>query len=216
MSNSLWNPGLQHCRQILYRLSHEPLGKPKNTGVESLCHLLGNLPDPGIEARSPALLEDSLPAELPGKLLLPCFPTNCSDLKSPFPVSCYKLISCVYTLSHTSVPASSCFIQTHLSLLLRPHTSGCEVHLDCSSPLLAQRLFLRKAFPVLTLGSCFPKFLLNYIEVIHLQFCLSPLTLSNSFMAVNITNEFMYPHSQAQHRTCYSRCEIHVCSVERI
>ena len=28
---------------------------------------LGYLPDPGIEPRSPALLADSLPAELPGK-----------------------------------------------------------------------------------------------------------------------------------------------------
>ena len=33
------NPGLQHCRWILYQLSHE--GKPKNTGVGSLSLLLG-------------------------------------------------------------------------------------------------------------------------------------------------------------------------------
>ena len=29
-----WNPGLLHCRQILYQLSHE--GSPKNTGMGSL------------------------------------------------------------------------------------------------------------------------------------------------------------------------------------
>ena len=29
-----WNPGLPHCRQILYQLSHK--GSPKNTGVGSL------------------------------------------------------------------------------------------------------------------------------------------------------------------------------------
>ena len=39
----------------------------KNTGVG--CHALpqGNLPHPGIEPRSPALPEDSLPSESPGK-----------------------------------------------------------------------------------------------------------------------------------------------------
>ena len=31
------NPGLPHCRQILYQLSHQ--GKPKNTGVGSLSPL---------------------------------------------------------------------------------------------------------------------------------------------------------------------------------
>ena len=35
------NPGLPHCRQILYHLSPEPPGKPKNTGVGSLSLLQG-------------------------------------------------------------------------------------------------------------------------------------------------------------------------------
>ena len=111
-----------------------------------------------------------------------------------------------------------CLILLHPDPLVPSQAShlGLWGYLDCSSPFLAQSLFLRKVFLALTLGSCLAKFLLNYIEIIHLQFYLSPLTSSNSFMAVNITNEFMYPHSQAQHRTCYSRCEIHVCSVERI
>ena len=42
---------------------HIQAGKPKNTGVGSLSLLQGDLPDPGIKARSPALQADSLPAE---------------------------------------------------------------------------------------------------------------------------------------------------------
>ena len=57
-------PGLLHCRRILYQLSHreaqqywngQPIPSP------------GNLPNPGIEPRSPALQADSLPAEPQGK-----------------------------------------------------------------------------------------------------------------------------------------------------
>ena len=36
------NPGLPHCRRILYRLSHKM--KPKNTGVDSLSLLSGLFP----------------------------------------------------------------------------------------------------------------------------------------------------------------------------
>ena len=50
-------------------LPAEPQGKPKNTGVGSLSLLQQNLPDPGIEPGSPTLEVDSLPTELPGKLL---------------------------------------------------------------------------------------------------------------------------------------------------
>ena len=55
------NPGLPHCRQILYQLSHReaqqywgglPIPSP------------ADLPNPGIELGSPALQEDSLPTEL--------------------------------------------------------------------------------------------------------------------------------------------------------
>ena len=57
------NPGLWHCRWILY---HESPEKPKNTtGVSSLSLLQGmDLPNPGIKSGSPALQVDSLPAEL--------------------------------------------------------------------------------------------------------------------------------------------------------
>ena len=40
-----------------------------NTGVDSLFLSLGDFPDPGIEMGSPILQADSLPAELPGKLV---------------------------------------------------------------------------------------------------------------------------------------------------
>ena len=39
----------------------------KNTGVGCRTLLQGDLPNPGIEPRSPALRADSLPAEPPGK-----------------------------------------------------------------------------------------------------------------------------------------------------
>ena len=41
----------------------------QNTGVGSLSLSPGDLPNPGIEPRSPALQADSLPAEPPGEIL---------------------------------------------------------------------------------------------------------------------------------------------------
>ena len=60
------NPGLLHCRQILYQLSHK--GSP---GIlEWVAHPFSrDLPHPGMEPRSPALQVDSLPTELSRK---PC------------------------------------------------------------------------------------------------------------------------------------------------
>ena len=46
---------------------YSPWNSPgRKTGVGSLSLLQGNLPNPGIEPRSPALWADSLPAEPPG------------------------------------------------------------------------------------------------------------------------------------------------------
>ena len=61
------NPGLLHCRQILYHLSTREAqeywsGQPSPSP--------GDLPDPGIEPKSPALQADSLPAELPRKPMI--------------------------------------------------------------------------------------------------------------------------------------------------
>ena len=50
--------------QGLYRTWNSP---DQNTRVGSLSLLQGNLPNPGIEPRSPTLQVDPLPAELPGK-----------------------------------------------------------------------------------------------------------------------------------------------------
>ena len=60
------NPGLLHCRQILYHLSHQ--GSPSI--LEWVVYpFSGDLPKPGIEPESPALQADSSPAELPGRPL---------------------------------------------------------------------------------------------------------------------------------------------------
>ena len=58
------NPGLPHCRRILYHLSHQ--GNPRT--LERVAYpFFRGLPDQGIELGSPALQTDSLPAALPGK-----------------------------------------------------------------------------------------------------------------------------------------------------
>ena len=58
------NPGLPHCRWVLYRLSH--MGSPRILKWVAIPSR-GDLPDPGIKPGSPALQEDSLPTELSGK-----------------------------------------------------------------------------------------------------------------------------------------------------
>ena len=59
------NPGLLHCRQILYHLSHQ--GSPRILEWVAF-PFPGDLPDPGIESGSPALQADSLLAEPPGNV----------------------------------------------------------------------------------------------------------------------------------------------------
>ena len=87
------NPGLPHCRWILYQLSHK--GSPnesesvsvlsnslqahglyslwsspgQNTGVGSFFPSPADLPNPGIKPISPVLQADSSPTELSGKPL---------------------------------------------------------------------------------------------------------------------------------------------------
>ena len=66
-------PGLLHCGQILYQLSHQ--GSPRI--VEWVAYPFSReLPDPGIESGSSALQADSLPAELPGTPSYSLFPSN--------------------------------------------------------------------------------------------------------------------------------------------
>ena len=54
------NPGLPHCRQILYQLSHQ--GSPRI--LEWVAYPFSDFPDPGIEPGSPVLQADILPSEL--------------------------------------------------------------------------------------------------------------------------------------------------------
>jgi len=58
------NPGLPHCRRILYQLSHK--GSPRILGGY-LSPSPRDLPNPGIEPGSPALQADSLPTAKSGK-----------------------------------------------------------------------------------------------------------------------------------------------------
>ena len=57
------NPGLLHCKWLLYQLSHK--GSP---GILEWVAYPSpvDLPDPGIKPGFPAFQADSLPAELPG------------------------------------------------------------------------------------------------------------------------------------------------------
>ena len=60
------NPGLPHCRQILYQLSHN--GSPRI--LEWVAYPFSvDSSNPGMESESPALQAGSLPTELSGKLL---------------------------------------------------------------------------------------------------------------------------------------------------
>ena len=60
------NPGLPHCRQILYQLSHQGSRRI----LEWVAYpFSSDFPNLGIKPGSPALQVDSLPAELPGKPL---------------------------------------------------------------------------------------------------------------------------------------------------
>ena len=60
------NPGLPHCKWILYQLSHK--GSPRI--LEWVAYPFSSRSsDPGIEPGSPALQADSLPTELSGKPL---------------------------------------------------------------------------------------------------------------------------------------------------
>ena len=61
------NPGLPHCRWILYQLSHK--GSPRILKWVA-CPFSRGSSDPAIEPVSPVLQTDSLPAELPGKRML--------------------------------------------------------------------------------------------------------------------------------------------------
>ena len=60
----------QSCPTLCDPMEYSPWNSPgQNTGVGGLSLLPGNLPNPGMEPRSPALQVDSLPADPKGR---PC------------------------------------------------------------------------------------------------------------------------------------------------
>ena len=77
-------------------LPAEPQGKPKNTGVGSLCTSPADFPDSGIELGSPVLQVDSLPTELSGKPFISVVGSNllltdfsfCRSVKSEMILYC--------------------------------------------------------------------------------------------------------------------------------
>ena len=71
------NPGLPHCRWILYQLSHK--GSPRILEWVADPFSSGSS-HPGTEPGSPALQVDSLPAELLGKTLLAMQKTQVQSL----------------------------------------------------------------------------------------------------------------------------------------
>ena len=73
------NPGLLHCRQILYQLNHK--GSPKILEWVAYPFSRGS-PDPGIELGSPALQVASLPTELSGKPIYLDYCASYEDRKS--------------------------------------------------------------------------------------------------------------------------------------
>ena len=87
------NPGLLHCRRIVYQLSHK--GSPRTLEWVAYPFSSGS-PQAGVEPGSPALQADSLPTELSGKpwasesesevaqlCLTLCDPMDCVAHQSP-------------------------------------------------------------------------------------------------------------------------------------
>ena len=105
---------------------NSPWNSPgQNTGVGSRSLLQGDLPNPGIEPRSPALQADSLPSKLPGK------PKNIgvgslSFLQGIFPTqeSNWGLLYCkwiLYQLSYQEGPATWSTCHQHFQAQISQH-----------------------------------------------------------------------------------------------
>ena len=85
--------------------------------LECICHSfpsLGNLPDPGIEPRSPAVQADSLPSELPGK---------------PFPFSCLSSLEKKKRWLLQTVPGNICFLLTSAKMGIAPGGKNGNEHI---------------------------------------------------------------------------------------
>ena len=62
------NPGLLHCRQILYLSEHQ--GNPEEYWIGLSFPSAGILPNPGIESATPALAGEFFTTEPPGKPIM--------------------------------------------------------------------------------------------------------------------------------------------------
>ena len=97
------NPGLPHCRQILYQLSHK--GSPRI--LEWIAYPSPvDPPNPGIEQGSPALQVSSLPTELSGKRLLKSNFKN--QIVSPIVSGIWMMANITYRSRH-SISLWGCF-----------------------------------------------------------------------------------------------------------
>ena len=86
-------------------------------------HSTRDLPDPGIEPGSPALWEDSLPSEPPGKPLL-LYPKSIGITPSPHPLTAWGAL-CLGPFEHKVTSLCCCCAQSYLTL--------CDP-MDCSPP----------------------------------------------------------------------------------
>ena len=90
------NPGLPHCRWILYQLNHA--GSPRT--LEWVAYPFStDLPNPGIEPESPALQAESLPTALCSQATLsdpPCL-CACSLTVPSLPQSVFVFPKCLET-----------------------------------------------------------------------------------------------------------------------
>ena len=97
------NPGLPHCRQILYHLSHQGSARI----LEWVAYPFSrDLPGIGIEPGSPVLQANSLPAELQGSSrdknmcqisLQKCFPSTSKETLSLAPDNSHKKVINIMT-----------------------------------------------------------------------------------------------------------------------
>ena len=84
------------------------------------CPPPGDLPNPGIEPRSPALQVDSLPTELPGKPII-----HNKTRKSSQENACLRLYQELQ--SWNSLIQSTVFRKKHLNFAFTVHLGGCSM-----------------------------------------------------------------------------------------
>ena len=123
VSNSLWPHGLQPTSLLCPWNS-----SGKNTGMGKPL-LQGDLPDPKIEPRSPALQRDSLPSEPPGNPkygISSRFFGRCSSPSreiSPLLLDCWEFL--LWKVFSQSVQSLSC-----AQLFVTPWTAACQASLS--------------------------------------------------------------------------------------